>query len=260
LSDIFREVEEEVRRERFEKLWKRYGDYVIAAVAAVVLAAGGSQAWRYYEAKQRAEASAAYIAAQELAQSGQSDKAAEAFARLAESAPSGYAQLSRLQEADSMLAAGKQSEAVALYRKIARDNDSLFGDVARVRAAWATVDTAPKSDVQTLLGPLTDPASAWRPVTQEILAYADYRAGDIKAALTTYKALAANANAPGATAERAKAMADFIEAGGDDNYGTVPEPEGAKDIPQNPLAPPPAKSNSAKPAPSKPNPVVKPPK
>ena len=33
MTDIFHEVEEEVRRERFEKIWKKYGDYAIAAVA-----------------------------------------------------------------------------------------------------------------------------------------------------------------------------------------------------------------------------------
>ena len=32
MSDIFREVEEDVRRERFEKLWKAYGNYAIAAL------------------------------------------------------------------------------------------------------------------------------------------------------------------------------------------------------------------------------------
>ena len=30
LSDIFREVEEDVRKRTLEKIWKAYGDYVIA--------------------------------------------------------------------------------------------------------------------------------------------------------------------------------------------------------------------------------------
>jgi hypothetical protein len=225
LSDIFREVEEEVRRERFEKLWKQYGDYVIAAIAVLVLAAAGYQLWRYYDARERTQAAASYIAAQQLSESGQSDKAAEAFARLAQSAPSGYAKLARLQEADSMLAAGKRDDAIKLYRKIAAEDESLFGDVARIRAGWALVDIAPKSEVEALLAPLTDPASPWRASAQEILAYADYRAGDTKAALTTFKSLSKNADAPAGVAQRSGAMAEFIQAGGDANYGTVPEPE-----------------------------------
>ncbi|MEI9929239.1 MAG: hypothetical protein WDM89_01380 [Rhizomicrobium sp.] len=43
MSDIFHEVEEDVRRERFEKLWKQYGDYAVAALAVVILAIAGLQ-------------------------------------------------------------------------------------------------------------------------------------------------------------------------------------------------------------------------
>ena len=37
MSDIFREVEEDVRREKLEKFWKAYGDYVIALAAVIVV-------------------------------------------------------------------------------------------------------------------------------------------------------------------------------------------------------------------------------
>ena len=43
MSDIFQEVDEEVRRERLEQLWKRYGIYIIAAVLLVLACVGG---WR----------------------------------------------------------------------------------------------------------------------------------------------------------------------------------------------------------------------
>ncbi len=46
VSDIFHEVDEEVRREQLKKLWDRYGNYV---VAAVVLLIAGIGAWRGYE-------------------------------------------------------------------------------------------------------------------------------------------------------------------------------------------------------------------
>ena len=57
---------------------------------------------------------------------------------------------------------------------------------------------------------------------QEILAYADYRAMDTKAALAKYTALAADPEAPDALRARAKAMADFLKNGGAVDFGTVP--------------------------------------
>ena len=41
VGDLFREIEEELRQERFEKLWRSYGRYVIGAAVAVVVAVGG---------------------------------------------------------------------------------------------------------------------------------------------------------------------------------------------------------------------------
>ena len=38
VSDIFHEVDEEVRREQLKKLWDRYGNYVVAAAFLLVAA------------------------------------------------------------------------------------------------------------------------------------------------------------------------------------------------------------------------------
>ena len=45
VSDIFHEVDEEVRREQLKKLWDRYGNYAVAAAVLLVLAVA---AWRAY--------------------------------------------------------------------------------------------------------------------------------------------------------------------------------------------------------------------
>ncbi|HEX4534797.1 MAG TPA: tetratricopeptide repeat protein [Rhizomicrobium sp.] len=238
MSDIFREVEEEVRRERFEKLWKEYGDYIIAVVALIIIAAAGIQLWHYYERQQTIKASDEYSAA---VQSFDTNPlvAANAFQKLAQTAPGGYAAVAQVQEANALVAAGRNAEAVQLYQKIAAANDPILGNLARLRAGWAMVNTAPKSEVQNVLAPLTDPTSAWRFMAREILAYDDYRLGDMKAALSGYQALANEKNAPNGLRQRCKAMATFITAGGDRNVGVVPPALPAAPIPgaQAPQAP-----------------------
>lgn len=224
MTDIFHEIEEEVRRERYEKLWKEYGDYVIAAGAFLVIAAAGWQLWRYYEQRERLRASDEYAAAAQVLESGQSAAAAEAFGKLADSAPSGYAQVSRLQEAGALLASGRTDDALKLYKEIASGRDEILGGVARIRGAWAIADTGSRSDIEAMLGPLTDPSNAWNLMAREVLAYSDYRSGQIKRALAEYKSLSTDRKAPTALHERAAAMAVFLGAGGGVNYGTVPPP------------------------------------
>ena len=113
MSDIFREVEEDVRRERLEKFWKAYGDYVIALAALIIVGIAGFELWQRYQASQRDKASVAFSAAQRIADP---KAAALAFSDLAKSAPKGYALLSKLEQANSMLASGQRDAAVALYK------------------------------------------------------------------------------------------------------------------------------------------------
>ena len=249
MSDIFREVEEDVRRERLEQIWKQYGDYIVAAVALIILAAAAVRLWLVYEARQTAAASDHYLTAEQLSESGQFRAASEEFARLARTAPSGYAKLAQLQEANAFVASDNKPAALAIYRRLVDDNDQMLSAIARLRTAWLIVDGAPKSDVQSLLQPLNAAGSAWQPLAREILAYADYRAGAIQQALTEFQSLAKDSKAPSGVRGRSRAMATFLSAGGDRNVGKVPMPPAPK------MAAAALKANSAAP----PQPAAAPP-
>src|SRR5580658_7140009 len=56
VSDIFQEVDEEVRREQLKKLWERYGTYIIAALILVIVAVGGWRGYEWWQAKRAAGA------------------------------------------------------------------------------------------------------------------------------------------------------------------------------------------------------------
>jgi len=230
LTDIFQEVEEDVRRERYAQLWKQYGDYIMAAAALIVVAVAAWQLWQRYQLNQRIEASNAYIVALETRDP---EKAASAFAKLAKTAPAGYALISRMQEANSLLDAGKHDQATALYRELMKDSDPLFASVARLRLAWADADTLSKKQMQDLVAPLTDASDPFHYMANELLAYVDYREGAVQAAQTQYEALAKDTTTPAGIRERAAGMAAFLAAGGNRNVGTVPPPP----KPQTPPAP-----------------------
>jgi hypothetical protein len=222
VSDIFREVEEEVRRERYEKLWKKYGDYVIAAAALVVIGAAGSQLYRVYEQREAEKASVAYAAAEQMLNAGQPGAVVPEFTALARNAPGGYAQVSRLAQADALFGAGERGAAIKLYEQIADSSDPYLGAAARLHAAWAIADGASRSEVESLLGPLTDPASPWHRLAQEVLAYEDLRAGDTAHALNAYQQIVADPDAPAQLRARSEAMTRFLKAGGDADFGAVP--------------------------------------
>ncbi len=234
MTDIFREVEEDVRRERIGKLWKAYGNYVIAAIVLLFVGIGGWQLWERHEQEERAKVAAAFIAAQRISNP---QAAAGAFVDVARTAPKGYASVARLAEAAAMAASGQQASAIDLYKQIAKDDSGPIGMVARLRAAWAMSDNVSRTDLEDLLKPLNQPGSAWRENAQEVLAYADYRAMDMKSALARFSELAADPQAPDSTRRRAEAMAAYLKNGGAVSFGTVP-----------PEMPPPAATPAPTPA------------
>ena len=229
MTDIFREVEEDVRRERLEKIWKQYGDYIIAAAAIVIIAIAGFELWQRYEASQREKASAQYNAAIALAGTNPA-QAVDQLGAIAASAPSGYATLARLAKADTLMAMGVKDRAVAEYEALAAKDDGPVGSAARIRAAWALADTTSRAQLQILLAPLTSPTSAWRFMANEVLAYADYRVGNYQAAESAYRALSNDQAAPTPLRTRARIMAAYLKGGGSANFGFVPQPA-------NPAAP-----------------------
>lgn len=238
MSDIFREVEEDARRERAQRIWKRFGTYIIAAGVLVFVGIGAWQLWQHNERQKRAEVSAQYMAAQRIANPQQ---AANAFVDLAQA--KSYGPVARLSQASAMFAAGQRSEAIEIYKEIADSDNGPIGSVARLRAAWALAETATRTQLTELLKPLDQPGSPWRENAHEILAFADYKAMDLKSAQTKYAALAANAEAPDALRARAKAMAEYLRNGGAVTFGTVPPEVVVPPPPQ--AAPAPATSPAA---------------
>ena len=103
MSDIFREVEEDVRRDRLEKLWKAYGTYGIAALVLLFAGIGGWQFWQRHELQERQKFADSFIAAQRVTNP---QTAASTFADLARTAPKGYGLLTRLSQANAMFVSG----------------------------------------------------------------------------------------------------------------------------------------------------------
>jgi hypothetical protein len=223
VTDIFREVEEEVRRERLERIWKQYGDYIVAGVSAVVNAVAGYQFWLRYEASERLKASEQYDAAIQTSLMNPAAGAAQ-FGQLAASAPSGYALLAKFNEANAIFATGDRARAISLYKAIASSDKSVIGRAALIREAWGLADTASRGELESLLAPVADPSSPWHSAAAEILAHADYRAGNLAVASKEFEALANDHGAPVTLRTRARVMVSYIRSGAQSDFGTVPPP------------------------------------
>lgn len=216
MSDIFREIEEEVRRDRYMKLWKAYGRYVVGVVVAVVIVVVGGIGWREYNARQALAESVRFSEAMELERAGEHGRAAAAFAAIAEDARSGYAALAALRSAAALAEAGDRAAAIAAYDRAAADGGvpRRFRDLAALLAAMHALDSADVAELERRLQPLTAGSNPWRHSARELAGLVRLKAGDQKGAREVFARLADDAEAPsGVRGRAAELLAALPEAG-----------------------------------------------
>jgi len=196
VADIFREIDEDLRRDNLTRLWQRYGTTVVAAAVVVVLATAATVGWQRYERSQRLQRSQDYAAAVEsIARSDAA--AAAALARLADGGD-GYAALARLQQARLRAAAGDAEGALAQYEALAKDDDAPrpLRDLAVILLAQHSLDTADPAVLMARLAPLAAADSPWRHAALELTGLLAWRAGDAGRARDVFAALADDLEAP----------------------------------------------------------------
>ena len=215
MTDIFQEVDEEVRREQLKKLWQRYGHYLVALCVLIVAGVGAWRGYQWWQAKQAAQSGAAFEQAIDLAEAGKHQEAEAAFAKLVTDGTAGYRVLARLRET-AELAHTDRRAAIAGYDQIAADKSAgqVIQDLAAVHAGYLLVDTAPYSEIRARLESLTGSDRTFRHSAREILALSAWRAGDMAAARQWTDMMMADPLTPSGTRGRAEVLSELIAASG----------------------------------------------
>lgn len=208
MADIFQEVDEDVRRDKAMRLWRKYGSYVIIACVAIVVGTAGRVGWREYKAAQQAEESARYVIAAGLLEKGDAAAAVASFQSLAADANTGYGVLALFQGAASRVKSGDKPGALAAYDQIAADNniDPIFRGLARLQAVMLLIDDGGIDDLTGRLAPLLADGSTWRYSALEMQAILKHREGDASGARAAFMALSEDAGAPTGMRRRAAQM------------------------------------------------------
>lgn len=212
MSDIFREVDEEIRRDELKGMWDRYGLYVLGLCAAVILGVGGYKGWQAYQASRAYSAGENFAQALNLQQEGKNADALKQYAKIAADAPGGYAGLAKFQVAGAHAQAGDIDKAIKVYDELAADSaigPNLQG-LARIRAGFLLLDRGKSADIETRVAGLNVSGNAWQNSAREILALSAQNQGDLQKAQSLYDAIVADPLAPQGVRERAQIMQSLL--------------------------------------------------
>ena len=78
MVDFINEVEEELRKDEYNRLLRRYGPYILAVIVAIVAGTGFLEYQKHAKDKAARATSASYVAASDAAAAGNVDPAAAA--------------------------------------------------------------------------------------------------------------------------------------------------------------------------------------
>ena len=215
MSDIFAEVDADLRRDQWQAMWDRYGLLVIGGAFAIVLLVAIVVGYGAYQQSQNESASLRYEDL--LQQMGEADSAArfESLSAFAQQEANGYGVLAAFGAARAAAENADFTTALAGFDALAARGDLArpMRDYARLQAAIVLVNQkANADDIAARLARLFDEGNALRPIARDILALAYFTKDAPLTARELYAEQLADPDATPFSKQRAQIMLSEVEA------------------------------------------------
>ena len=210
---LIREVDEDLRQDQMNAMWKRYSNLFYGTAVAIVVAVAVSQGWHNWQTKQSLTASDKYVSAIALLDSGKKDDGLRELAGLGTDGTAGYRLLAKLKQADVLLSSGDVNGALAIYQAIGTDSqvDQIYRDMVKIKAAYISLDSTDPAVMDRQIEPLTAESNSWRFEAREIQALDAIKRGESTRAADLYKGLADDIVAPQGIRARAAEMLKILQ-------------------------------------------------
>jgi hypothetical protein len=214
-ESFIREVNDELRSDQMRAVWRQYGILIAGLAIAIVVGTAGMRGYQYWSNKQASASGDEFLSAMKLASENKTSDALAAFEKLEKDGYGAYPVLARMRTAT--LTSDKDPKAAASqFAAIGKDQavPAAIRDVAKLRAAWLMVDTAPYAEVSADVEELAVPENAMRHSAREVLGLSAYKNGDFKRAKDWFQAIANDPQTPVNIGHRAQIMLDVMAADG----------------------------------------------
>ncbi len=227
-DNIFREVDEDLRNARLRALWNRYGIFVIGGAVAIVLVVAGNEAYKWWQGSTAARSSDLFQTALDDIAAGDLAAGQEALDATIAEASGRYPMLAKFRAASLMADEGRTAEAVAAYDELAGTVDNpRIRELALLYASYLLVDQADVAGVTSRVSGMLFPDHPMRNIAREALGLANYRAGDLDAAMGLFRAIVDDPQTSQQLGTRAAIYLAQLTAQGH----TLPEPAPAETAP-----------------------------
>ncbi len=206
------EVDEDLRRDQVNALWKAYGKYIIGAAVGVVLVVAGNEIYKAQKLSAQETNSAAFGEVVDKITDGNAN-AVELWAESATTLSGGYAALADFRLATAEVEAGNVDTAIAKFDAVASSSsiDTSLQQLAQLRAALLIVEKKNNpDDARGRFSALAIKGQPWYYTATEQIAFIDMQQGRNTEALSGFNILIDDTATPQSISSRARQFRDLL--------------------------------------------------
>jgi len=249
--DVFEQVEEELRSDRYKRLARTWLPVFGGVLLIALIAALSWWGWQNWETSKADKASIAYDRGLESLAANNPIGADAAFVQAVKEGNGAYKALALQQRAAIALDANRVPEAIQHLDAAAKaSRDPLLSEPAALKAAWLAMDSETLEQIEARLEPLAREGRPFRPFAQETLAMARLQHGKTAEAREALVVLKNGLDTPQVVSRRADLAIQTIDSGGAAGLAAILRAQAA--LPVAPAPGPAQPAAGAAPAPAAP--------
>jgi hypothetical protein len=239
VTDVFEEVDQSLRQESAQKLWKQTWPFLAAAFVLMLVVVGGWEIWKAQTASKIDSDAKVFDTATTALRKPDLPGARQAFVQLGQS-DGGFATISNMMAAQVEAQAGKDPAAIELALKAAAEKDKgLLGSIATLKLAYMKADAAKLEEIEALVKPVIDRGGQAAALARELVAAKLLDAGNVDRARSEYQVLSLDVDAPDTMRQRAnQALLTMPKASAPPAAAPAAAPASATPTPAQPAKPP----------------------
>ena len=196
MGDVFQEVDEELREEKYKNIWRKYRYYVIGGLILFILGIAANAFWKDYNLKEVNDRSERFFTAIEMAQEDKVNAITllEEFANQEEKNSEYNALIARFTEAAIRRSEKDFNGALLIYQSLEDNNISNFyKDYAKLSSVEMLIALNNKKDAKLILDDLISNTSDLRYIAMEYMGYIEIDEGNFSKARTIFTNIANDA-------------------------------------------------------------------
>ena len=210
-EEFIREVDEELQEEKYAKIWRKIGPYVISLAIGIVLFTSGVVFWNNYTEVKKQKLGDDFTAAVELIKEEDFDTALIALERITDKASDGYVTIAKMKKASIFIQKKQILEGLEIYEDLEKTAfDQSFKDMSTILFVLNAIDHKPSDILLNKIERLTE-NSSWKYSALELKGFILLNEKKFAESKKTFNTILEMGNAPTTLASRARDMVDFLE-------------------------------------------------